>query len=309
MEQADTINTDAARSLLDQLLTDSRLYRQSKDYKNLLDFVVRLRNFAPFNAMLLQLQKPGLSYAASALDWRLRFGRTIMEDSRPLLILWPFGPVAFVYDVLDTEGKELPEDVMSFLASGVIDEARVASFVPLLGRKGIDWLYVDAGDQKAGSIRVVQRPKNDNESTLYRIHINRNHPAPAQFTTLAHELAHLFLGHLGPDRKLNVPDRPRGSHAQIEIEAESVAFIVCKRNGVTSKSETYLANSVQQNTTIEDVDLYQIMRAAGQVESILGLGAHTRYDKPRPKTVGKAPGSASGQNLLFDLDRKRTSAE
>lgn len=56
--------TEAARSLLDQLLEDSRLYTQSADYKALLD----LRNFAPFNAMLLQVQKPGLSYAASARD-------------------------------------------------------------------------------------------------------------------------------------------------------------------------------------------------------------------------------------------------
>lgn len=39
------------RSLLDQLLTDSKLYTQSEGYKKLLDFVVRLRNFAPFNAM------------------------------------------------------------------------------------------------------------------------------------------------------------------------------------------------------------------------------------------------------------------
>jgi hypothetical protein len=57
------------------LLSDSRLYTKSKDYKDLLDFVIRLRNFAPFNAMLLQVQKPGLSYAASAYDWRERFGR------------------------------------------------------------------------------------------------------------------------------------------------------------------------------------------------------------------------------------------
>lgn len=81
MDQQDFIETTAARSLLDQLLTDSRLYTQSKDYKALLDFVVRLRNFAPFNAMLLQVQKPGLSYAASAADWRARFGRTIKEGA------------------------------------------------------------------------------------------------------------------------------------------------------------------------------------------------------------------------------------
>src|SRR5882672_645740 len=67
--QQDLFENEAAHSLLDQLLIDSKLYTQSKDYKDLLDFVVRLRNFAPFNAMLLQVQKPGLSYAASARDW------------------------------------------------------------------------------------------------------------------------------------------------------------------------------------------------------------------------------------------------
>src|ERR1035438_5808205 len=91
--QQDLFETEAARSLLDQLLTNSRLYRQSKDYKDLLDFVVRLRNFAPFNAMLLQMQKPGMSYAASAHDWEIRFGRTPKEGARPLIILWPFAPV------------------------------------------------------------------------------------------------------------------------------------------------------------------------------------------------------------------------
>lgn len=120
VEQPQHLDHDVAeaRSLLDQLLTDSRLYTQSSDYKELLDFMVRLRNFAPFNAMLLQVQKPGLRYAASANDWWTRFRRKPKEDARPLLILWPFGPVALVYDVQDTEGKDLPEDVDSFFARG-----------------------------------------------------------------------------------------------------------------------------------------------------------------------------------------------
>ena len=97
--QGDLFEQETSRALLDQLLTDSRLYRTGADYQVLLEFVVKLRNVAPFNAMLLQLQKPGLRFAASALDWRARFGRTINEGARPLLILWPFGPVATVYDV------------------------------------------------------------------------------------------------------------------------------------------------------------------------------------------------------------------
>lgn len=280
LQQEDLFETETTRSLLDQLLADSQLYTQSKDYKDLLDFVVRLRNFAPFNAMLLQVQKPGLSYAASPRDWRERFGRTPKEGARPLLILWPFGPVALVYDVLDTEGEDLPKDVASFFAYGSIDEKQLSVFMQLMSKKSIEWCWVDAGDQKAGSIRVIRRAITNKESTLYRMHINRNHAAAVQFATLAHELGHLFLGHLGPDKKLNAPQRPALDHVQQELEAESVAYLVCARNGVISKSQTYLSNYVQSNTTVDHIDLYQIMCAAGRVETLLGLTAHTKYDKP-----------------------------
>lgn len=283
-EQKDLFESEAARSLLDQLLSDSRLYTRTKDYKELLDFVVRLRNFAPFNAMLLQVQKPGLSYAASTWDWRERFGRTPKEGARPLLILWPFGPVALVYDVMDTEGKELPQDVSAFFAQGSIDENRIASFVPQMAKKNIECCWLDTGDQKAGAIRILERGTKDKEPTFYRMNINRNHGAAVQFATLAHELGHLFLGHLGSDQFLSVPKRAAMKHAQIELEAESVAFLVCARNGVKSKSETYLSTYVTDNTTVNDVDLYQIMRAAGQVEALLGLSAHTKYDRPTGKS-------------------------
>jgi len=280
IDQLDLFETQAARSLLDQLLDDSRLYTNSKDYKELLSFVVRLRNFAPFNAMLLQVQKPGLSYAASARDWRERFARVPKEGARPLLILWPFGPVALVYDVMDTQGKPLPQDVASFFACGTIDETRIRSFKPLLKKMSIEWCQVDAGDRNAGSIRVTQRPEENEKWTEYRICINRNHPPAVQFASLAHELGHLFLGHLGPDKALKIPGRPQIENKQEELEAESVAYLVCARNGVQSKSETYLSNYVEQNTTVDNIDIYQIMRAAGQIETLLDLTSHTKYDRP-----------------------------
>ncbi len=288
--QKTSTDADIARSLLDQLLTDSRLYTQSQDYKELLDFVVRLRNFAPFNAMLLQIQKPGLSYAASAYDWCERFGRIPEEGARPLVILWPFGPVAFVYDILDTEGKELPEDVASFFAQGTITAERVSTCIERMSRRNIQCIKVDAGDRNAGSIRVIYRakepqdPNKPKEVTTYRMQVNNNHLPPVQFASIAHELGYLFLGHLGPDKALNVPPRYKMSHAQRELEAESVSYLVGARNGVTSKSETYLKNYVTPDTTVDHIDIYQIMRAAGQVETLLGLNAHTGYEKP-----GKRP--------------------
>lgn len=135
--QISLIETEAARSMLDQLLVDSRLYKKGADYKNLLDFVVRLRNFAPFNALLLQVQKPGLHPSASAREWRENFNRTIKEDARPLLILWPFGPVALVYDLMDTEGDPMPAGVFAFEATGVINQQALSRFAELTNKKDI----------------------------------------------------------------------------------------------------------------------------------------------------------------------------
>ena len=285
-EQQDLFETECTRSLLDQLLADSRLYKRSKDYQALLEFVVQLRGFAPFNAMLLQVQKPGLSYAASERDWWVRFRRRPKEGARPLLILWPFAPVALVYDVMDTEGDPLPEDVASFVAVGSIGEDRLRSFESLLRKKRISLCWVDAGDRNAGLIRVVQRPIDEKQATQYRVHVNRNHDPAVQFTTLAHELGHLYVGHLGPDSKLKIPGRRQLSDEQKEIEAESVAFIVCQRNGINPKSQTYLSSFVDPDTAIDDVDVYQVMRAAGQVETTLGLAARSQFDRPKPERLG-----------------------
>jgi hypothetical protein len=184
-------------------------------------------------------------------------------------MLWPFGPVALVYDVADTEGKELPQDVATFFAHGPIGETEIEAFRQRTNRKNTLWDDLDAGDGKAGSIRCTREAANDKESNVYRMLVNKNHTPPVRFVTLAHELAHLFLGHLGIDGTLHVPDRRHLGHQQVELEAESVAFIICKRNGVMSKSETYLSNFVTQNSTVGDLDIYQVMRAAGQVETLL----------------------------------------
>lgn len=110
---------------------------------------------------------------------------------------------------------------------------------------------------------------------------------PVKFATLAHELGHLALGHLGPDKKLSIPERPALSHSQQELEAESVAYIVCERNRVQSKSQTYLSNFVSVSTTVKDLDVYQVMRAAGQVETMFGLAAHAQCDRPVASAQGR----------------------
>jgi hypothetical protein len=62
---------EAERSLPAELLESARLRHTGEDNLALLDFTSRLRNFAPFNAMVLQVQKAALTYAASACDWQI----------------------------------------------------------------------------------------------------------------------------------------------------------------------------------------------------------------------------------------------
>jgi len=131
------LNNENKLALLTQLLDESKLYKQGSDFKELLDFVKRMPNFAPFNAFLLNVQKPGLCFAASQRDWLTRFNRVVKEGARPLVILWPFAPVVFVYDVEDTEGKELPRDIAAtFRARGQMTEWTIKWFIELLSRKG-----------------------------------------------------------------------------------------------------------------------------------------------------------------------------
>ena len=242
--------------------------------------------------MLLHVQKPGLSYAASAYDWREIFRRQPKENARPLLILWPMGPVALVYDVLDTEGEELPKDVMSFLARDKSSNKNWRKFRSRLESKEIGLEWFDAGDRKAGYIK-----RSNREGERYRIQMNRNHDSAVQFVTLAHELGHLYLGHFGPDKKLRVPKRFVTQRAEQEIEAESVAYLVAKRNNVESSSEKYLSGFVRSDTTVDRLDVHQIMRATGQVEALLGLQARNRFE-PKPDEVQQR--HPSQQELLFE---------
>lgn len=271
-----------AKSLLSNLLDQSRIYHHSKDYKELLDFVTRLRNFAPFNAFLLNLQKPGLRFAASEYDWQQRFDRKVKEGARPLLILWPFGPIALVYDMVDTDGKILPDSVLqAFRATGDLLESQIHRYRHLLNRKGIEFKLIEYGDAHAGHIQTWQKKEGLEIVTsstdakmlpAYLIRVNSKHNPNVQFNTLIHELAHLFLGHLGPDKYLKIAERICPKYKQMELEAESVAYLVCKRNGVESQSEGYLSNFVEANTTTENLDFYLILKAAGQIETILQLG-------------------------------------
>ena len=202
------------------MFDEAAAYQSGAYYQDLLRFVVRMRRFSPFNALLLHRQKPGLSFATTARDWLARWKRAVKEDARPLVVLMPFGPVGFVYDVLDTEAlpgaPELPRDAYAFPATGEVTKPALKAVMAAVEAEGIQIVEVDEGDWHAG--RILRSGDG------YVLKVNRNHPRPTRFTTIAHELGHLYLGHLGADAKRRIPNRRRVPERMQEIEAESAAY-------------------------------------------------------------------------------------
>jgi hypothetical protein len=266
-----------ARLLLDQLLAEAKLYAKGPELLGLLDFVSRLRNIAPFNALLLHIQRPGITYVASQSDWARQFGRRLGGDARPLLVLHPFGPVALVYDILDTEGPKLPEGVLFFTATGVMDDDSYAQIRARVEALGIELVHHDVGDRQAGHIQRRPNDPRQADRPPYVVRLNRLHGATIRFSTLVHELGHLLLGHLGEDARLGIEDRRMTPLEQRELEAEMAAYVICMRNGIRPNSARYLSKYVDDELSTEHLDLYRILRAVTRLEDVLGLARRATF--------------------------------
>ncbi len=97
----DNVN-NKTKSQLDSLFANVGTYRNSQDYRNLFNFIKRFPRIAPFNAMLLHIQNPKCTEVMTSSDWYDLKKRKIKANARPLVILVPFGPVDFVFDISDT---------------------------------------------------------------------------------------------------------------------------------------------------------------------------------------------------------------
>src|SRR3954452_13531217 len=108
---------DANLSALDRLFQETRLYRTSAEFREVMEFTKHFRTHAPYNCFLLHMQRPDAHFVANTHYWKKRYNRTIRPGGRPLIILVPFGPVDFVYDVRDTEGDPVPERIVDFFGA------------------------------------------------------------------------------------------------------------------------------------------------------------------------------------------------
>lgn len=277
----------AAERLLNELVVDTLRYRQSKEYSRLLRFTRSFRAYKPFNALLVDVQKPGSTFVAPAGRWRDRYHRRLSVDAQPLVILQPFGPVMFVFDVVDTEplpdAPPLPLEVtdpfavMTPTAPQAVESA-LERLVEDAKRDGVRVVDVPFGDQLAGRIgrsgpggsqhfQVGSRPPALVELPVrYDLEVNARQAGLTRYATLAHELGHLYCGHLGTPNEKWWPDGRHEDHRTAEFEAGSVAAIALGRLDPTASFPPYLAQHLQTDEHVpERLNLEHVMKAAGLV--------------------------------------------
>lgn len=290
-EELETLHT------LDELFTRSRGWFKSKEYLEILQFISRLRKYSAYNAVLLRIQNPDVRYVATVQDWQERHERTVNANARPLIILAPFQPVMFVYDVADTEGPDLPRKVLEdFWAEGPEVETRWGLLFNSARFMGIDVVLAEKNNSHAGSAKRLSSARPNPygpRSFRFEVTINNKHDRAVQFATLAHELAHIICGHIGADPvpEGNWDDRRPIGHTQREIEAESVSYIVCKRLGIKSNSEVYLSNYVNKHEHIVPFSFHTVLTVAGKIEKMA-----------TSKMIGVKRSKKSGEGQMSLLD-------
>lgn len=270
MEKKETI------AELDKLFQEVGTYRYSADYRELLAFARKFPKIAPFNAMLLHMQKPGSSMVATASEWRIRFGRKPIPGARPLVILKPFGPVEFVYELNDTEGKELPQIIeQPFEAIGEVTRAMLGNFIDNLYLSGIRVNLQNYGTDFAGQVQRINETANftNSKGTIqfkqyYCITVNENMDNASKLATIYHELGHIFCGHIPCPNQKYIPTRGYLPKEVEEFEAESVCWLLCERQGIKNPSAQYLSTYLKGNGQVPNISLTNVLKAAGEIEQI-----------------------------------------
>ncbi len=257
-------------SAIDGLFQQAFIERGASAFDEFLNFAEKFSNLSVYNAMLVRVQRPGASAVASRKKWQ-SIGRRVMPGAIPIVILQPFGPVRFVFEFGDTEGQDIVGEADSPLfATGKIDKKTYDNTIKAAEKYGVAVNETDQyGVLLAGTaLGLGIRPEfnSANPKVPFQVKVNKKHDLPTRFATLAHELGHIYCGHVGRESKGRWPDRSTLDDALCEMEAEAVAWLVCQRNGVTSRSKAYLSSLIEK-ADLSQVSMYAIFEAANRVES------------------------------------------
>ncbi len=291
MINSDTMGENSAE--LAGLFGRVRCYEKSDEYMSLLKFCAKFRHVSAYNGYLVNIQKPGAQYVLTERQWSKRYGRILCDNARPLIVLQPFGPINFVYDIGDTmfnpeiDERSLKryEAELEYLKEPYKAEwndfanYRYERLLSVLQYYGIRVGEMDAAAEYSGYISLKEQSgakiqldweNNVLYKSYYNLTINQKQSTAVNFVAVCHELAHLFCRHLdSPEGGRWWQSRSGLDHATKEFEAESVAWLVCGRLGLDCNSEKYLVNYLDENGRAPKINLDIIFKAVGEIEKMI----------------------------------------
>ena len=236
---------------------------ESERYREYLRVMSKFHNDSINNTLLIAMQKPDASLVAGFSAWKNNFGRNVMKgqkgikiiapspykvkqemkkidphtqqpiigkDGKPVTeekeITIPAYKVVSVFDVSQTEGKELPDIAVDELTG---DVERYRDFFAALEKTS----PVPIGfEQIPGSSHGYYHLEDK------RIAIQEGMSELQTLKTAIHEIAHAKLH----DIDLNAPEneqQPRVDRRTREVEAESVAYTVCQHYGLDTSDYSF----------------------------------------------------------------------
>lgn len=280
---------DERKRGVDELFAMVGDYAKGRRFLQLLERVSHFRDYSPYNALLIVLQRPQAHYVFTPKRWK-ELRRTVRRDARPIVVLRPFSPVMYLFDESDTRvlpGQPdlfpLVENKSPVLYSDPDREVPLEILRKLMANLplwGIAHGVLQTGPSASGQIlpadvsdpdiSIVQKGLDEIFwRPVYVLRTRRDISATDMFAAVIHELAHLFCHHLrGAYEKGWEKSRNLSSNVE-EFEAQVAAWLVSRRCRVASPAYAWLADWFAENAEAPDFSFDIVIDAVTEIERLL----------------------------------------
>ena len=292
---AESKSAQQVREITDKLEQGIKELFESERFKEYLRTMSKFYHYSFSNTLLIAMQKPEATYVAGYTSWQRNFDRQVMKgekgikilapapykakeerekidpstqkpildaDGKPVTetveVMRPAFKVVSVFDISQTDGKELPDIIVDELSGSV--ENYAAFFEALKQESPVPIAFEDIPGGAKGYFSPLES----------RIAIQEGMSEIQTVKTAIHEIAHAKLHAIHPDEK-TAPEDKKDRHTK-EVEAESVAYTVCQRYGIETSDYSfgYIAGWSSDKETKELKGSLETIRktAAEMIDSI-----------------------------------------
>ena len=267
--------------LTQMLQTGLEEYATSEKYRDLLRVMSLFHNYSANNCLLIALQCPHASYVAGYTSWRNNFHRQVKKGEKAIRIISPIK-----YKKKNEEDEE--EERIGFKSASVFDISstyQIPDMEPVqIGVSDLQGHIENYKDflhafQSISPVPVDFRLFDGDARGYYSdtekiIVVQDGMTERQSVKTLVHEIAHAML-HTKEQLQKCKKDRK-----QKELEAESVAYIVCEHYGFDSEDYSFPYIVGWVGTGFQDIlkeSMTVIQKTADQI--IIGVNKYFENNK------------------------------